>query len=70
MALTYAEAVRSGTMEAARLHVQLESKKRMEKQGGSIDVFNTALTLDLPLLLRPLDGLLGAYTGSSSAPIS
>lgn len=61
MALTYAEAVRSGTMEAARLHVQLESKKRMENQGGSIDVFNTALTLDLPLLLRPLHGLLGAY---------
>lgn len=61
MATTYAEAVRSGTMEAARLHVQLESKKRMENQGGSVDIFNAALELELPLLLRPLDGLLGAY---------
>lgn len=30
-------------------------------RGGSVDVFGAIQTLDLPLLLRPLQGLLGAY---------
>ncbi|MGE0063595.1 MAG: ImmA/IrrE family metallo-endopeptidase [Xanthobacteraceae bacterium] len=61
MADTYAEAVRNGTMAAARLHVQSDTRAKMQKQGGSIDVFNAAVAENLPLLLRPLKGLLGAY---------
>jgi Zn-dependent peptidase ImmA (M78 family)/predicted secreted protein len=61
MATDYAGAVRNGTMQAARLHRQLDSQQKMERQGGSIDVFGATLSVELPLLLRPLKGLLGAY---------
>ncbi len=61
MATDYAGAVRNGSMAAARLHVQLGSQGKMQRQGGSVDVFDAMLSIDLPLLLRPLRGLLGAY---------
>lgn len=61
MATDYAGAVRSGTMAAARLHVEAGTRSQMEQQGGSIDVFDAAVGQKLPLLLRPLNGLLGAY---------
>jgi hypothetical protein len=61
MATNYAGAVRNGSMAASRLHVQLGTQERMREQGGSVDVFEVTLGLKLPLLLRPLDGLLGAY---------
>lgn len=61
MAADYPGAVRNGTMAAARLHVEAGTKEMMESHGGSVDVFTAALDLQLPLLLRPLDGLLGAY---------
>jgi len=61
MADTYAEAVRNGTMAAARLHVQSSMRAAMQEFGGNIDVFGVAVSEHLPLLLRPLGGLLGAY---------
>ncbi len=61
MATDYAGAVRNGTMQAARLHRQMESEQHMQHQGGCIDVFGAMLRVNLPLLLRPLQGLLGAY---------
>ena len=61
MAVDYAGAVRAGTMAAARLHQQLGIRGLVENQNGSIDVFGAIHTLNLPLLLRPLKGLLGAY---------
>ncbi len=61
MATDYASAVRAGTMAAARLHRQLGSREIIETQGGSIDAFSAIFAIDLPLLLRPLQGLLGAY---------
>jgi len=48
-------------MAAARLHRQIGSRDRVEREGGNIDVFHAILQLELPLLLRPLRGLLGAY---------
>ena len=39
----------------------------IEARGGAIDVFGAIQALDLPLLLRPLQGLLGAYL-SDPAP--
>jgi Zn-dependent peptidase ImmA (M78 family) len=62
MATNYASAVRNGSMAASRLHIQLGIQERMREHGGSIDVFAATLELNLPLILRPLDGLLGAYT--------
>src|SRR5260221_7413765 len=61
MATDYAGAVRNGAMAAARVHVEFDTKAKMQDQGGSIDVFDTVLGVKLPLLLRPLNRLLGAY---------
>jgi len=61
VASNYAGAVRAGTMAAARLHRQLGFRRLIETQGGSIDVFAAIHRIDLPLLLRPLQNLLGAY---------
>lgn len=61
MADTYAEAVRNGTMAAARLHVQAGTRAALQGHGGGIDVFGAAVREQLPLLLRPLKGLLGAF---------
>ncbi len=61
MAADYPGAVRNGTMAAARLHVESGTREKMQRQGGSIDVFDAALGVHLPLLLRPLKMLLGAY---------
>lgn len=57
----YAGAVRSGAMAAARLHRQLGSERKAQDYGGCIDVFGAMLSINLPMLLRPLRGLLGAY---------
>jgi len=61
MATSYAGAVRNGSMAASRLHLQLDTQARMRERGGGIDVFAATLGLNLPLILRPLDGLLGVY---------
>ena len=61
VATTYAGAVRAGTQAAARLHRDLGIRSRVEAHGGNVDVFGSIGALDLPLLLRPLQGLLGAY---------
>jgi hypothetical protein len=61
MAVDYATAVRAGAMEAARLHQRLGLRPQIEALGGDIDVFGAINAIGLPLLLRPLEGLLGAY---------
>jgi hypothetical protein len=48
-------------MAAARLHQRLDLRQQIEARGGNVDVFGAIQTVDLPLLLRPLQGLLGAY---------
>jgi Zn-dependent peptidase ImmA (M78 family) len=58
----YASAIRGGTIAAGRLHRELGLRERIKaQQGGNIDVFGSIVALDLPLLLRPLKNLLGAY---------
>jgi hypothetical protein len=66
-AADYAGAVRAGTQAAARLHQRLDLRPIIETRGGNVDVFGAIQALDLPLLLRPLQGLLGAYL-SDPAP--
>ena len=58
MATTYAGAVRNGSMAAARLHMQVSLRDRMQEHGGNVDVFGVTSGVNLPLLLRPLKGLL------------
>jgi Zn-dependent peptidase ImmA (M78 family) len=60
-ATSFAGAVRGGTMAAARLSQRLGLRTEIETRGGTVDVFQAIHMLDLPLLLRPLQGLLGAY---------
>ncbi|MHB0670027.1 ImmA/IrrE family metallo-endopeptidase [Roseomonas mucosa] len=66
-ATDYVGAVRAGTMAAARLHLSLNVRATVQARGGAVDVFGAIESLDLPLLLRPLQGLLGAYL-SDPAP--
>ena len=61
VASDYPSAMRAGTMAAARLHQQFDLRQQVELKGGNVDVFAAIQILDLPLLLRPLQGLLGAY---------
>jgi len=61
MAADYPSAVRNGTMAAGRLHRELDVRTQVEKSGGNVDVFGTFQAVNLPLLVRPLKGLLGAY---------
>ena len=67
MASDYDSAVRAGAMAAGRLHRRLDTQALIRGHGGNVDVFGAIHALDLPLLLRPLKGLLGAYL-SSPAP--
>jgi Zn-dependent peptidase ImmA (M78 family) len=69
MAASYAEAVRNGSMAASRLHMQLGTQQSMREHGGSVDVFAAAFGLNLPLILKPLDGLLGAYIPDPTAGV-
>jgi Zn-dependent peptidase ImmA (M78 family) len=53
-------------MAAARLHQRLDLRQQIESRGGNVDVFAAVQSVDLPLLLRPLQGLLGAYLSEPS----
>lgn len=53
-------------MAAARLHQRLAWRDGIEAHGGNVDVFGAIHHIDLPLLLRPLKGLLGAYLSEPS----
>ena len=65
----FPSSVRKGTMAAARLHRRLPFRDQTEARGGSIDIFAAIEALEIPLLLRPLDGLLGAYLSDPSPGI-
>jgi len=57
----YRAAIRRATLVAARLHRDLGIEARATRENGRVDVFEVAARLDVPLLVKPLDGLLGAY---------
>ncbi len=51
---------------AAKLHRSHLMRERIEAEGGRIDVFETILKAGIPLLFRPLDGLLGVFVNDPS----
>lgn len=67
MVSDYAKAVRHGTAAASRLHRDYDTRAHLAANQGSVNVFGLILELNVPLLVRPLDGLLGAYL-SDPAP--
>ena len=51
-----------GRRQASRLHRRFDMIERIQTEGGGIDVFDTIVRLGVPLIFKPLDGLLGMYT--------
>lgn len=65
------DAILEGTLAAQRLHEQLRTRQAFAQGGLSrVDVFKAAESLGALLLFRPLTGLLGAYLGPPSFPMS
>lgn len=62
MTTDYRSAVSKGVSAAAWLHHELGSQQNVERSIGWIDVFGAIAQLHVPLLLRPLDRLRGAYS--------
>jgi Zn-dependent peptidase ImmA (M78 family)/predicted secreted protein len=64
-------AIRKAMTAAGRLHNDLAIRDRIERANGTlngqVDVFGVMARLNLPLIFRPLDGLLGAFM-SEPAP--
>jgi Zn-dependent peptidase ImmA (M78 family) len=54
-------AILRGIREAARLHRDYGMQRQVVSYGGRIDVFGTIVTCGVPLIFRPLDGLLGVF---------
>jgi Zn-dependent peptidase ImmA (M78 family) len=54
-------ALMQAILAADRLHKQFDTKAHTQKGDGRIDVFKMFVDLDIPMLFRPLNGLLGAY---------
>ncbi len=61
---SWRDAILTGAKAAARLHQQFDIRKRVETRRCSIDVFGTIVRKKIPLVFRPLEGLLGAYLSS------
>jgi Zn-dependent peptidase ImmA (M78 family) len=61
MARTREDATRNGAQAAGQLQRRLELRARQDVEPGSIDIFGVIAGLDLPLMMRPLKGLLGAF---------
>jgi Zn-dependent peptidase ImmA (M78 family) len=57
------------TAEAERLHLELNSEEILSSIGGGVDIFATITDLSVPLVFRPLEGLLGAYLPQPSPGI-
>jgi len=69
VAQNYAEAVRNGTAAASRVQRRLDLQNRLEAEPGAVDVFAVIAELDVPLMLRPLKGLLGAFLNAPAPGI-
>jgi Zn-dependent peptidase ImmA (M78 family) len=55
------DAILEGSKAAARLHDELQTRRHLEAQASGVDVFGTIVRQKIPLVFKPLDGLLGAY---------
>jgi hypothetical protein len=54
-------AILKGKRAATRLHRDFQMRDKIASEGGRIDVFGTIVNASVPLLFRPLDGLLGVF---------
>ena len=63
------DAILKGTRAAAKIHREFDMRRQIEKRTSSIDVFGTIVKRKIPLVFRPLDGLLGALVASPAPGI-
>ncbi|AYV48967.1 hypothetical protein CFHF_02060 [Caulobacter flavus] len=68
-ATNYSDAVRNGVQAAGRLQRDLKLRDQIQAEPSAVDIFAIIAQLDLPLLVRPLKGLLGAYVDVPSPGI-
>ena len=54
-------AILRGKRAAGRLHREFGMREHVLEEGGRIDVFDTIVRSGVPLLFKPLDGLLGVF---------
>src|SRR5260370_21304922 len=54
-------AILNAVVAADRLHREFDTKARAERGEGRSDVFGSVVKRDIPVMFRPLKGLLGAY---------
>lgn len=54
------DAILSGVRGAVETHTALRVREQIEQRGGAIDIFEIIQKLGIPVVFRPLDGLLGA----------
>jgi len=55
------DAILEGARAAAKLHRQFDLRRIVEAQGSNVDVFGAIVKEKIPLMFRPLEGLLGAF---------
>ena len=55
------DAILEGARTTAKLHRKFDVRHQVEAQPGSVDVFGTIVKEKIPLMFRPLEGLLGAF---------
>ncbi len=65
--MSYRDEILAGAKEATRLHERLGIREHVEKNGGQIDVFGTALRLEAMVLFKELKGILGAFLREDNA---
>jgi Zn-dependent peptidase ImmA (M78 family) len=65
----YASAIRRATLAAAHLHRDLGSEAVVTGAGSSVDIFSAVVQLHITMLLRPLEGLLGAFLSNPTPGI-
>src|SRR4051812_25263932 len=64
---TRRDAVLNGTARAAELHAELGLRDKLRRGDRAVNVLETIHRMGLPVLFRPLHGLLGAYVPSANA---
>lgn len=57
----YREAILLGIRGASEIHNELGVRSKLKSESHPVDVFGAIVSLRVPLLIRPLDQLLGAY---------
>ena len=63
------DSVLDATLQAELLHRELKTREQLQKGSASVDVFSIILQLEIDLVFRPLQGLLGAFVPEPSPGI-